>query len=286
MKPISAQNSWIRTKDGERICQRLYAPERPNQSVVIIGPSATSNQSFYKAFAQYLIRHHYRVVTFDYRGRGLSRNKPLSGYYATLSQWGLFDLDAVILHVKNKFPHSEIIYIGHQISGEIAGMAPSFQFVNRMILVGSGVSSRQFWHWSSRVQVSLLTCLQPLFRLLDRWIPGAEQRLMQYLPLEVVRIWTSGNPTNDSIFEALTEKNHAQFQQPLLAYSFSDDRTVTKKAVAALLKHFTNAPVEWKHVLAQSTPLRRVGNLGFFQEEIASTLWAELVAWLNDRRLA
>ena len=91
------QEETIRTRDGQQIGLSIFRPEGdPPDRVVLIGPGAGMEQSFYKPIALFLVSHGMAAVTFDYRGTGRSRNGRLRHFRATLKQWGTHDLDAVL----------------------------------------------------------------------------------------------------------------------------------------------------------------------------------------------
>lgn len=238
----------IRTKDGVVLQSKVFEPEQTNHSVIVIGPSGWVNQDFYEDFARFLKDHHYTVITFDFRGTGLSRN----GYTSRLDwrKWGLFDLDAVILWTKNQYLRHEIIYVGHQISGEIIGLAKASQFIHRIILINSGLSSWQWWPYFER-----------------RWIG--------------IFKWVTYLRYNRSIMEGFKEKNSLQFKGTLLSFSFTDDWLVSQKSVAALLYYFKNAHIEWYHLAPVEIGVRRVRHLGFFRPKVGLSLWARVVEWIE-----
>ena len=276
----------IRTKDGQTISRLLYLPDKPNGSAIIIGPSAVFPQIRYKQFAEFLMYEGFVVVTFDYRGIGQSLHQSLRGYKATLTQWGIFDLDAIILNTKNLFPKSEIIFIGHQISGEIITMAPSFQFINRIVLVSSGLSSWKLWPLRDRLSILCMKGLMPIVNRLFGYFPGGHFGFMANLPAEVAQEWTTLCNYPNGLFEVLTAKNHQQYFGSILSYSFSDDWLAPPKSIDALLKQFPNAQIEKKYFTPQDLGAEKIKHFGFFYPNAGNVLWDDLLEWLQNRLLA
>ena len=276
----------IKAKDGTAIHQTTFTPEKGSNSVVLIGASGVVNQTYYRCFANYLAERNFTVITFDYRGVGASKTQPLKGYYATLSQWGKLDLDAIILNIKNQYPKQEIIFIGHQISGEIVGLAPSFQFINRIVLVGSGLSYWRFWPFKHRLRIQLIKLIGPILSKIYGYFPGKKLRFLQDLPSEVVLEWTNMCNYSKGLFEVLTGKNHNLFLGSLLSYRFSDDLFAPPKAVEALLEQFPNAQIEEKNFSPAQLDLDRISHLGFFKFKSEKPLWRDLVHWLNNPKFS
>lgn len=273
---IQEERCSIRTKDGVSISCTLFVPWELNRSLVVIGSSAAVNQSFYVNFSRYLANRGYVVATFDYRGVGASLIAPPP----KLSDWALFDLDAILLYLKNKFVGFEIIYLGHQIGGEIIGLVPSIQFIHRIVLVSSGLSSRQFWPVLTKLQVLTYQLSRPLIDLLKRLFPYHQFHFLYHLPKGVVQEWARSCKHKNGLYETISEKNHHLFRGYVLAYSFSDDSWANDRAVRALLKQFPNASIQHHHFRPTLLGFRSIKHLGFFKAKARKELWPSLLQWL------
>src|SRR5512144_1624099 len=125
-------NNPIRTIDGTWIWISSFGPEFSNGKIIVVGPGVGLTQEYYYLFADYLQEQGFTVITFDFRGVGQSAPQKLNGYEANVHQWAAHDINAVLLYARQHFPGKEIIYIGHCISGEIIGLAPGSQYINKI----------------------------------------------------------------------------------------------------------------------------------------------------------
>jgi predicted alpha/beta hydrolase len=146
----------IRTKDGRMICATCYSPLKPNGKNIIVAPAAYLVQREYRSFAVHFQQLGYNVFTFDYRGVGDSAPDCLKGCDARLQQWAVQDADAVIRYVKNSYPGTEVIYVGHGIGGELIGLAQASQYINKLVLASSSLSCKRLWSWKGRMRITAL----------------------------------------------------------------------------------------------------------------------------------
>ena len=72
------------------------------KALVIVHPATAVVQGFYKGFAEYLYKRGFSVITYDYRGTGLSKSGRVRHNKNTMSDW--IEQDARILHFDNKKP--------------------------------------------------------------------------------------------------------------------------------------------------------------------------------------
>lgn len=277
MRTVTEQNNYVKTKDGALLYRTLYIPVQPNGSVVLIGPASNVDQHFYRTFAQFLAQNQYTVATFDYRGKGHSVLPSSKSQNKSLRHWGLFDLDAIILNVKNQFTGYEIIFIGHQVSGEIIGIAPSFQFINRIILIrGSlSLSSWKFWKLNRKLKL-FFRRLPKLFQLL--FPIKSKKRSKQETIKQFER--------RSDLAEVFKEKNHQQFYGPLLAFSFRKDLSTIQSHRVNLLKEFPNANIKQLNISPFSTGMGYLNSLGFFHLQTPNKSWKDLLVWLNNRAIS
>lgn len=277
METVLEHIIYTKTKDGVSIQQRVFNPMKPNGTAILIASSIMVDQSRYKTFAQFLVSHGYTVVTFDYRGMGDDPFSPQLRQKATLTKWGLFDLDAAILYLKNQFYGYELVVIGHQISGELLGLAQASEFLNRMVLIGSGLSTRHFWPRSKRWFLWFIQLTHPLFS----YYPGGNFQFLQRIPKNVIREWSGIFKSSNKFHEVFSKRMRYRYQGPLLAYSFSDDWLTSKDSVKALLDFYPNARIKWEHIEPKFLDIPQIGHLGFFESTEVNQIWHNLLDWLS-----
>jgi predicted alpha/beta hydrolase len=274
----------IKTKDGKKIRARVYVPEEEAKGVIVISPSATVTQEFYFDIACFFREHNFAVISFDFRGTGDSAPLALKGFEASLANWALQDTDAVLRHTKNQFPKHELIFLGHGIGGEITGLAPASQFINRIILVGSGLSCSRVRRLKERVWIDVIKNFIKLTSWLLGYFPGKGLRVLTNLPKGVVYEWIDWCDNENGLFDDFSDHNYRRLEIPLLAFSFSDDWRSQERGVQALLEHFGSAFITWHHVNPKQLNKRRIGHSGFFKARFEKIFWEQILNWINDEK--
>jgi predicted alpha/beta hydrolase len=268
----------IRTKDGRKIWLCCFLPAISTGKVMIVAPAAGLTQEFYKTFAGFFPQWGFTVVTFDYRGIGSSAPEQLKGYEASMQQWAVQDIDAVIRYVRNNYPRQEIIYTGHAIGGEIIGLAQGSQYISRLVLVNSALSCKKLWPLKDRFRIS---AMKIAVRFLNKWF-GYYPGILGNVPMGVMNEWSSWCSNPNGLFDSFPDSNYRKLQIPLLAFSFSDDWHCPSRAVEELLSHFANAVKTWYHINPAEVGKKKIGHTGFFDPSMKTILWMKLVQWIKE----
>lgn len=283
------QLEQIGTKDGHQLGIISYRPADPLGIVVVIGSDLSLGQDFYRAFASFLCGQGFSVISFDYRGTGRSHRRQKPQNSISLRQWAFMDLDAILRFVKNRYPNQELIFIGHGLSGEMVGLAPASQFISRMVLVCSALSSRMLWPKSHQFAIAAFQMLYPVISRLQHLMP-IDHNLTQPIwnaltqaPREVVHERNEWARHPNGLFDLFPDSNYRKLDIQVLSYSFADDLLAPKNAVASLLTYLPNASIKWRHIDPKMLKLDKVGHNGFFQDMHQSTLWEELLQWCLTR---
>ena len=278
------RSETIRTKDGKQVKARVYEPDEVAKRVIIISPSADVTQEFYFEIACFFRENNCAVVSFDFRGTGESAPLALKGFEASLANWALQDTDAVLRYAKNQFPKHELIFIGHGIGGEIVGLAPASQFINRIILVNCALSCTRLRRWRERTWIGIMKNFIKFTSWLYGYFPGKELRVLNNLPKGVMYEWIHWCNNSNGLFDDFPDHNYRKLQVPLLAFSFSDDWRSQESGVRALLEHFVSACITWHHIKPVQLNRRRVGHSGFFKTGFKKNLWQLLLNWINEKK--
>src|SRR5258705_6539967 len=274
----------IRTKDGKKISTRVYMPAEEPRRVIVISPSAAITQEFYSEIAYFFRENNFAVISFDFRGTGESAPAALKGFEASLENWALQDIDAVLRYTKNLFPKHELIFIGHGIGGEIIGLATASQFINRIILVNCALSCSRLRHWKERIWVEVLKNFIKLPSWLFGYFPGKGLKILNNLPKGVMDEWIHWCNNGNGLFDEFSDHNYRRLQVPLLAFSFSDDWRSQENGMQALLEHFSLACITWHHINPKQLDKQRIGHSGFFKPRFKKDLWPLVLDWINDKK--
>lgn len=275
------ENGTIRTKDGCKIVMKIYAQEATQGKVILIGPSALTTQAHYQEMALYLQSQGYTVITFDYRGVGLSAPITLKGYKAGLHQWAVQDIDAVIRYARNYLPGQEIIFIGHGIGGELIGLSPASQYISKLVLVNSSLTCKKLWPWRDRLRMAFLKRFIRVSSAFFGYFPGKRTGLSDDLPKGVMYEWLEWCNNNNGLFDNFPDNNYRKLQVPLLAFSFSDDWHSPRRAVQELLNYFSGTQITWHHIKPAEIGLRKIGHMGPFEKNGQHNFWQALCVWIG-----
>jgi len=272
----------IRTKDGRMICATCYSPLKPNGKNIIVAPAAYLVQREYRSFAVHFQQLGYNVFTFDYRGVGDSAPDCLKGCDARLQQWAVQDADAVIRYVKNSYPGTEVIYVGHGIGGELIGLAQASQYINKLVLASSSLSCKRLWSWKGRMRITALKAIGRISNNLLGYFPGKKLGFPRDLPKGVMHEWADWCDNPNGLFDVFPDNNYRKLTIPLFAFSFSNDWMTPEKGVEGLLSYFSNASVTWYHDHPHNQGLKNSRQSCFFDLQLKDTLWKKLEQWINE----
>ena len=74
------------------------------KAIVLLHPATAVVQGFYKGFAEYLFNRGFNVLTYDYRGTGLSKSGLVRTYRVSMSDWIDQDVGCITAWAKAHFP--------------------------------------------------------------------------------------------------------------------------------------------------------------------------------------
>jgi predicted alpha/beta hydrolase len=274
--------SEIQAKDGTPIGITTYSPKHANGKVMIIAPTGSANQGLYQLFAGFFQLEGFVVITFDYRGIGRSLPGELKGFAASMQQWAVQDIDAVILFARNHYPMQEIIYVGHCVGGEIVGLARASQYINKLVLVNSALSCKKLWPLRYRFRI---ITTRTIVRWMNRWFgyfPGKRIGYTDNVPGNVIYEWVNWCCHANGLFDKFPDNNYRKLQIPLLAFSFSDNWNTPRKAVSELLNRFSGAMITWHHLTPSQAGAKKIGHSGFFNSSHEKTMWTRLRNWIHE----
>lgn len=275
----------IRASDGNGIKTDYYLPARNNGRVIVLASGAGITKEFYRSFALFLSEKGYPVFAFNYRGTGNETAPDVKKCETNLHQWAVKDLDAVILHAVSKFPKQELIFIGHCVGGEIAGLARASEYISKIILISSALSCKKLWPIKDRIRIFFLKRVISLLSKVYGFFPGKKIGFLGNLPAGVAKEWSDWCDKPNGLFDYYPDNNYRKLRVPLLAFSFKDDWHCPPRAVQELLNRFLAAEITWHHLKPAAAGMKKVGHNGFFKEELKASLWAYLAHWINKEEI-
>ncbi len=271
---------------GTALVMRTFrASESPKAAVII--PSAMGvAQQFYTQFAQWLAGQGYHVTTFDYRGIGLSAPPSLRGFPVNIFDWAE-DCAAVIDAVKSEQPDVPLHWIGHSLGGQLLGLIPNRERIDRVITVatGSGYWLENTWRTKSIVWW-LWFFVVPVALRVAGYFPGKRLRKVGDLPRGVMAQWRRWCLSREYVVGAEGEhvrEAYASVRMPMLSLSFTDDEMMSARGIRSLHGLYTNAPVEYRRIAPPDVGAKRIGHFGFFRPQFERTLWPLVPQWLMEQ---
>lgn len=258
---------------------------RTTPRYVVINSATGVRRSFYGAFALHLAEAGFHVLTWDPRSIGDSRKGHAKSDPARMRDWGMLDMDAVLLHTcaLAAGDWSRIAVIGHSSGGHLSGLAASLAHVKQLALVASGTCDWRLY--PKRHLPRLLTAWYGLAPVVLTALGYVPERLGvgHDLPPGVGWDWRNWSAAPGYLFSdpSLDLSGYRAFKGDLLALHFSDDTGFAPPAtVTDLLRHFPNAHTERIEFNPGTQSHRPVGHFGFFSAKNAD-LWPMVRKWLG-----
>ena len=179
-------------KDGTSLGAHLWPSATGTDCGTVIINAATGVPArYYHRYARFLSEHGFTVLTYDYRGIGLSRPASLRGYACRWADWGERDFSAAIDFIRQRQPGGPLVVVGHSIGGFLPGLAENAPAIDRMLTVGAQYGYcadyaavhrwRLFLKW--HVAMPVLTAALGYF-------PGKRLGWLEDLPAGVAKDWS------------------------------------------------------------------------------------------------
>jgi predicted alpha/beta hydrolase len=275
-------------RDGVALRGRFWpcGSARPH-GVVVINPAFGAPARGYHPYAAFLARHGFDVITYDYRGVGLSRPDKLRGCRYRLREWGLYDCEAALVFMRRIAPGAPLIVVGHGLGGCLPGLAPSGLHISRILTMGTlhgswrdyapGQRLRLLWRW--QLAMPALTARYGYF-------PGKRFGWSEDMPKSVANAWSFRRQNMELNYPARMRPSvRAGFSSviaPILAIVMSDDEFGGATAANRALSYYSDA--ERQAVLLDPVDFgcEQIGHFGMFEAPREADLWPKTLAWLRD----
>ncbi|AOA58935.1 alpha/beta hydrolase family protein [Acinetobacter larvae] len=266
--------------------QALYYPSAtPCQARLIIASATGVPQQFYRRFAEYARQQGFDVLTFDYRGIGLSAPATLKNFKMDYLDWGKLDLAAAIDYFYGK--DIPLFIIGHSYGGQALGLCPNHDKISAYYTLGTGVGWAGYMPWPERMKVNVFwNMVFPLMAAKDGYIAWSKLNMGADLPLDVYKQWrqwckSSEYFFNDPIRGQQLQQQFAQVKMPIFALTASDDEWAMAKSRNAFAKYYRQAKVQCLDIQPAQFKLKHIGHMGYFRKD-AHLLWAQILGTLRD----
>jgi len=264
-------------------------PDAPRAFVLICSATAL-RQQFYWKFAEWMTTQGYGVLTFDYRGIGASLNgRSVRDCSARKQDWGQLDMPAALDFLDCKFPELPIHLVGHSVGGQLIGLMPNHERLERIVTVGS--SSGYLYNLASGTRLFaafLLKVYIPISAKLLGYVPTRWIGWGEDLPAQVALQWAAWCTRPGYVLNALGSDVAVDFfdqiKGPILWLTATDDPIATPENIDDMLRLYESASVTRGRINPREYGLERIGHIDFFRGRNAK-LWPLIADWLSPKSL-
>ncbi|MDO6962367.1 alpha/beta hydrolase family protein [Rhizobium alvei] len=278
----------IMCDDGVRLGGHLWKQSGgTDEGAVIINCATGVLSRFYHAYARFLAEHGYTVLTYDYRGIGLSRPDRLRGSGFRWRDWGERDFAAVVDHMRKARPDLPLLVVGHSIGGFLPGYAANAASINRILTVGAQFAYWPDYHVAKRKGLFLKWHLvMPALSLALGYFPGRRLGWLEDLPRGVALEWAfRGRAIEQHLQQQERDRLRAHFASvdaPILAITVSDDEFATEPAVRRALSYYRGSERTSVMLEPGDLGLETVGHFDLFRARHAAGFWLDTLLWLRE----
>lgn len=275
--------------DGTPLAGTLFEPLQSTETAkgaVLIAGALSVTKRFYAPFAQWLAARGYRVMSFDLRGIGASRQAmhkhSLKGLDADMLTWARLDFSAATHHLSELNGGAPITLVGHSLGINHAGMtdAATQRRIGHAVSVAAGAGYWRDWAAPSRRAAPLMLHIAvPILTPLFGYFPGKRLGMVGDLPGPAARQWARWCRHPDFAWGAEPDKVipsllSARFTMD--AISFTDDEAMTEACTRKMMAAFANARSALHVIAPTDVGLAAIGHLGAFRPVNSASLWPQM----------
>lgn len=259
----------ILTKDHYSLAAHLFEPQISNQKVLLINSATGVKQQIYFSVAQFFADHGFTVITYDYRGIGLSKPDNMRGFEASMRVWGTTDYKALTSYIKSNFEDYKKYCLGHSVGALILGMNPDSEIFEEFIFVGTQNAFVGNLRLKTKIEAYLgFGIVQPLFTLLLGYFPASWFGLGESLPSGSAfdwRILILNKKSTNNLLEKSADFSKKLRQKVLVIWA-EDDAWLTEKGVKSLLENtYANLRPTYRHIYTSESEKGEIGHVNFFR---------------------
>lgn len=285
---MDPRRTELTAADGVRLTGHWWrSAEASPSATVVINPATGVHARYYHRYAAYLAANGFCVLTYDYRGIGLSRPESLHGSTFTWRQWGERDFDTALRHALQEDETGRVLVVGHSIGGFLPGYSPAVGRVSAMLSVGG-----QYGYWGDyRLKRRLPLFLKwhvamPAITLALGHFPGKLLGWLEDLPKGVAYGWglQQGRAEQGLSREAaeVMWDRFATASGPILSVTMSDDEIATPKAVKRAMRYYSRSTVTKVMLAPEDLGFDRVGHFDLFHARHQDGFWRQSLVFLRD----
>lgn len=267
----------ITTEDNYKLHAHLFEPRKDKGKFLIINSATGVKQQLYFGIAQYLSQHGIRVITYDYRGIGLSKPHSIKGFSATMRDWGTKDYAAVANFMLNEYSHEESHLMGHSVGALILGMHEVSKKFEDFIFIATQNPYYPYLDYKTRLFAMLgFGLLEPVVSRTLGYFPGHWFGLGETLPKGCSHDWRSlimKASSTDFLLQKLSYSVAKELTQSVLFLQPKDDTWISDKGIQSLMTDtYPKMTYQLKMLDPKDSQKNEIGHVNFFRR-YNSNLW-------------
>ncbi|WP_288374903.1 alpha/beta hydrolase [Chryseobacterium culicis] len=275
----------LTTEDHVSLAVHLFKPEKDNGKVLLINSATGVKQQVYFSFASFFAEQGFTVITYDYRGIGLSKPENMRGFKGSMRLWGSRDYKALTQYIQTNFNDYRKYCLGHSVGALILGMNEDSEIFEEFIFVGTQNAFVGNLKGITKVEAYLgFGIAQPLTTSLLGYFPAHWFGLGESLPKNCAYDWRTlilNKKSTNRLLEKM-ENFSENLTQKVFVIRAEDDIWLTEKGVLSLLNDtYPNLKPTYRLVAVSESDKKEIGHINFFRS-YNSKLWNIILNELID----
>jgi predicted alpha/beta hydrolase len=259
----------LTTTDHISLTAHLFMPEKSNDKLLLINSATGVKQHVYFSFAKYFCEKGFMVITYDYRGIGLSKPEHMKGFNASMRIWGAEDYKTVTTYIRTRFAKYEKFCLGHSVGALILGMNKDSEIFKELFFVGTQNAFVGNLKFKTKIEAYLgFGIAQPLSTQLLGYFPAHWFGLGESLPKNCAYDWRTlilNKKSTNSLLEKIDDYSKELTQKVLVIWA-EDDVWLTDKGVKSLLNDtYPNLKPTYRLVKTSESDKGEIGHVNFFR---------------------
>ena len=267
----------LKTSDQVPIAATFFEPVDSNGKLLLINSATGVKQQIYFSFAKYFAERGFTVITYDYRGIGLSKPEKMKGFQASMRIWGTEDYKTLTQFIDKYYKGFRKFCLGHSVGALILGMNPDSLLFEKFIFVAT--QDAYFGHLKTKVAVTALFgfgIAVPATTKLLGYFPAHWFGLGESLPKGAALDWKTlilNKKSTSKLFEKIGKDYSKELTQDTFIIHAEDDSWVTEKGMESLMNTaYPNLKKTYREVKVAESEKREIGHVNFFRS-FNKNLW-------------
>ncbi|ASW76127.1 alpha/beta hydrolase [Chryseobacterium piperi] len=259
----------LTTTDHIPIIAHLFSPKNSNNKLLLINSATGVKQHVYFSFANYFSEKGFTVITYDYRGIGLSKPKRMKDFKASMRIWGSEDYKTLTQYIKTHFEGHEKYCLGHSVGALILGMNKDSTMFKEFFFVGTQNAFVGNLKFKTKIEAYLgFGIVQPLATQLLGYFPAHWFGLGESLPKNCAYDWRTlilNKKSTNGLLEKIDDYSK-ELTQKVFVIRAEDDVWLTEKGVKSLLNTtYPNLKPTYRLVKTAESEKGEIGHVNFFR---------------------